>query len=67
MYKQMIPADVIARETQSRGTTDRVNDRAPRHEVSAAQMAEAASNPAVALARATGCRGGALRSVGSGF
>jgi molecular chaperone GrpE len=49
MYKQMNPADVIAREIQFRRATDGVNHRAPRHEVSTAQMAEAASNPAVAL------------------
>jgi hypothetical protein len=55
MYKQMIPADVIAREVQFGGATRAVNHRAPRHEVSDAQMVEAASNPAVA--RATDCRG----------
>jgi molecular chaperone GrpE (heat shock protein) len=49
MYKQMIRADVIAREVQFRRATDGVNYLAPRHEVSTAQMAEAASNPAVAL------------------
>jgi len=65
MYKQMIPADVIAREIQFGGATDEVNHRAPRHEVSAAQMAEAASRSCAT--RATGCRGGALRSVRSGF
>ena len=40
MYKQMIPADVIAREVQFRRATDGVNYLAPRHEVSTAQMAE---------------------------
>ena len=49
MYKQMIPADVIAREAQSGGVTDRVNAPVPRHEVSAAQMAEAESKYTVAL------------------
>jgi molecular chaperone GrpE (heat shock protein) len=49
MYKQMIPADVIAREVQFGGAARAVNHRAPRHEVSTAQMAEAAPNLAVAL------------------
>jgi hypothetical protein len=65
MYKQMIPADVIAREVQFRRATDGVNYLAPRHEVSTAQMAEAASRSCAP--RATDCREGALRSVRSGF
>ena len=50
MYKQMIPADVVAREAQSREPADKTSGRA-RHEVSAAQMAEAESKYTVALQR----------------
>src|SRR5690349_24466885 len=51
MYKQMMPADVLAREVQSRGLTDKANKPVPSHEISAAQMAEAESKYAVALQR----------------
>jgi molecular chaperone GrpE len=45
MYKQMIPADVFARETRSRGLNHERRERACSHEVLAAQSAEAASRP----------------------
>ena len=51
MYKQMIPADVVASDGQSRGPADKVNAPVPNHEVSAAQMAEAESKYTVALQR----------------
>ena len=38
MYKQMIPADVVAGEAQSGGPADKVNEFVPSHEVAAAQM-----------------------------
>lgn len=49
MYKQMIPADVIAREAQFAGATDRVNASLPSCEVSSARIAEAESQPSIAL------------------
>jgi nucleotide-binding universal stress UspA family protein len=51
MYKQMIPADVVAREVQSGGPIEKANKPVPSHEVSAAQMAEAESKYTVALQR----------------
>jgi molecular chaperone GrpE (heat shock protein) len=51
MYKQMMPADVAAREVQSHGMTDKANKPVPSHEVSAAQMAEAESKYTVGLQR----------------
>ena len=51
MYKQMIPADVLAREAQSRGPAGKVNEPVPSHEASAAPMAEAESKYTVALQR----------------
>jgi len=50
MYKQMIPADVVASDGQSRGPADKVNGPV-RHEVSAAQMAKTESKYTVALQR----------------
>ena len=47
MYKQMIPADVVAREAQSRVPAGKVN--VPSSEVSTAQMAQAESKYTVAL------------------
>ena len=49
MYKQMIPADVIARKAQFGGATDRMNASLPSYEVSTAQIAEAESQHPVAL------------------
>jgi molecular chaperone GrpE len=51
MYKQMIPADVIASASQSDGASDRVNESVTSHKVSAAQMAEAESKYTVPLQR----------------
>lgn len=51
MYKQMIPADVVARDGQSRGPTNKVKEAGPSQEVSATQMAEAESECTVALQR----------------
>ena len=55
MYKRMIPADVIAR--QSDGVTDKVNERMPIHEVSATRMAEAESQYTVALQKQLAAEG----------
>jgi molecular chaperone GrpE len=51
MHKQMIPANVSAREGQSRGPIDKVKEPVPSHEASAAQMAEAESKYTAALQR----------------
>jgi molecular chaperone GrpE len=57
MYKQMIPADVVAREAQSGGPADRVSKPMPSHEVSAAQTAEAESKYIVALQKQLAAEG----------
>jgi hypothetical protein len=57
MYKQVIPADVVARDVQSRGPTEKVKETVPNHEVSAAQMAEAESKYTVALQKQLAAEG----------
>lgn len=51
MYKQKIPADVVAREGQSREPTDKVKEAGPSEEVSTARLAEAESEHTIALQR----------------